>query len=228
MSERLRTARIRAGKSARQLASELGCSPSLISQIERGKATPSVSRLFAMATALGISMDSLFPETGPGRRTPVIAEHEQSSDVVLRRDDRPTIDLEHDVRWERLTPRSERDVEFREVFYEVGGGSPDSERAIQHNGRDYAVIIEGELTAQIGFEKYVLHPGDSLAFDATIPHQFWNQGTRRVRAVFVLIERDSRDAETGPGATGARAPEWRLSGAAKGQKGQHDEPKRTR
>jgi transcriptional regulator with XRE-family HTH domain len=190
MSERIRAARIRTGMSARQLAAELGCSPSLISQIERGKATPSVSRLYAMTTALGISMDSLFAESPEARREPARAVGEQASDIVLRRADRPAINLEHDVRWERLTPRSERNIEFREVFYEVGGGSPGSERAIQHNGRDYAVIIEGDLSAQVGFERFVLRSGDSIAFDATIPHQFWNQGTQLVRAVFVLVNRD--------------------------------------
>jgi len=176
--------------SARQLASELGCSPSLISQIERGKATPSVSRLYAMTTALGISMDSLFAESAETPREPARAAGEPASDIVLRSADRPAIDLEHDVRWERLTPRPERNMEFREVFYEVGGGSPGSERAIQHNGRDYAVIIEGELSAQVGFERFVLRAGDSIAFDATIPHQFWNEGTQRVRAVFVLVNRE--------------------------------------
>jgi transcriptional regulator with XRE-family HTH domain len=189
MSERLRSARIRTGMSARRLAADLGCSPSLISQIERGKAVPSVSRLFAMTTALGISMDSLFPDAQPRPGLRAAPEREQPGGLVLHRDDRPAIDLEHGVRWERLTPHPEQNVEFREVFYEIGGGSPGSERAIQHNGRDYAVIIEGELTAQIGFEKVVLRPGDSLAFDAAVPHQFWNQGTQRVRAVFVLIDR---------------------------------------
>ena len=196
MSERLRAARIKTAKTARQLAAEVGCSPSLISQIERGKATPSVSTLFAMATALGISMDSLFPEADATHRVPAITEREQSSDLVLRRYDRPAIQLEHDVRWERLTPHAERDVEFREVFYEVGGGSPGAERAIQHNGRDYAVVIDGELTAQIGFDKFVLRAGDSLAFDATIPHRFWNQGSERVRAVFVLLDHNSRDSDS--------------------------------
>jgi transcriptional regulator with XRE-family HTH domain len=189
MSERLRAARVSTGKSARRLAAELGCSPSLISQIERGKAVPSVGRLFAMTTALGISMDSLFPETQPDLRAK--PEREQPDSLILHRQDRPAIDLEHGIRWERLTRHPEQGVEFREVFYEVGGGSPDSERAIQHNGRDYAVIIEGELTARIGFEKFLLRQGDSLAFDATIPHQFWNQGSRRVRAVFVMTDRRS-------------------------------------
>ncbi|HUZ52093.1 MAG TPA: helix-turn-helix domain-containing protein [Streptosporangiaceae bacterium] len=189
ISERLRAARIEAGKTARQLAAEVGCSPSLISQIERGKAAPSVSTLFAMATALSVSMDSLFPEADASRRAPAITEHEQFGGIVLRRADRPAIELEHDVRWERLTPRPERDVEFREVFYEAGGGSSGAERAIQHNGRDYAVVIDGELTAQIGFETFVLRAGDSLAFDATIPHRFWNEGKERVRAIFVLLDR---------------------------------------
>lgn len=187
MAERLRDARLRAGISARQLALRLGCSPSAISQIERGKAAPSVSRLYAIATALGISLDSLFPDPGRPRAQPA-GDDAALSDIVVRRENRPGINLERGIRWERLTPHTERNFEFREVFYDTGGGSPGAERAIQHNGRDYAVIVEGELTAQVGFERLVLHPGDSIAFDATIPHLFWNQGTQRVRAVFVLAD----------------------------------------
>jgi transcriptional regulator with XRE-family HTH domain len=193
MADRLRDARLRAGISARQLALQLGCSPSLISQIERGKATPSVARLYAITTALGISMDSLFPETDAQKQPDPAAAARDS--IIVRREDRPVINLERGVRWERLTPHTEQNFEFREVFYDAGGGSPGSEQAIYHNGRDYAVIIEGQLTAQIGFDRYILYPGDSVAFDATIPHQFWNQGTQRVRAIFMLVDRDRRNSE---------------------------------
>ena len=188
MAERLRDARARSGMSARQLALQVGCSASLISQIERGKAAPSVSRLYSIATALGVSMDSLFPEADTPAPGPP-DEPGTADDIVVRCERRSVISLERGVRWERLTPQSERSFEFREVFYQPGGGSPDTERAIQHNGRDYAVIIEGVLTAQIGFDRFVLRPGDSIAFDATIPHLFWNQGSERVRAVFALTDR---------------------------------------
>ncbi|MGI9005746.1 MAG: helix-turn-helix domain-containing protein [Streptosporangiaceae bacterium] len=188
MAERLRDARMRSGLSARQLAVKVGCSASLISQIERGKAAPSVSRLYAIAMALGISMDSLFPDIAPTGHMRAEGD-EAASGIVVRHRSRSVINLERGVRWERLTPRTERSFEFREVFYEMGGGSPGTEQAIQHNGRDYAVIIEGELTAHIGFERFVLRPGDSIAFDATIPHQFWNQGPQRARAVFALTDR---------------------------------------
>ena len=46
---------------------------------------------------------------------------------------------------------------------------PEAEHAIQHTGQEYAVIIEGALSTQIGFEQYVLEEGDSLTFDSAIP-----------------------------------------------------------
>src|SRR5579862_6776838 len=57
---RLRDRRLELGMTARELARRVDCSPSLISQVERGRAVPSVSTLWALVTALRISMDRLF------------------------------------------------------------------------------------------------------------------------------------------------------------------------
>jgi transcriptional regulator with XRE-family HTH domain/quercetin dioxygenase-like cupin family protein len=66
LGERLRDARLVRGVSLRSLARELGVSPSLISQIETGKSQPSVSTLYAMTSALGISIEHVFePRTDP-------------------------------------------------------------------------------------------------------------------------------------------------------------------
>src|SRR6478752_5474213 len=59
MGERLRAARTARGLSLRVLASRLGVSPSLISQIETGRANPSVSTLYAIAAELDVSLDEL-------------------------------------------------------------------------------------------------------------------------------------------------------------------------
>src|ERR1039457_6236424 len=45
-----------------ELAREVGVTPSLISQIERGQSRPSVSTLFAMAQALEVPVDAFFRE----------------------------------------------------------------------------------------------------------------------------------------------------------------------
>src|SRR6188508_2005932 len=59
MGERLREARQARKLSLRTLAERLGVSPSLISQIETGRANPSVSTLYAIAAELDVSLDEL-------------------------------------------------------------------------------------------------------------------------------------------------------------------------
>jgi transcriptional regulator with XRE-family HTH domain len=59
---RLRAARHRRGVSVRGLAREIGVSASLISQIETDKSSPSVSTLYAISTALGLSLEELFSD----------------------------------------------------------------------------------------------------------------------------------------------------------------------
>ena len=189
---RLRHRRLELGLTARELARRVDCSPSLISQVERGKAVPSVSTLWALVTALRISMDRLFDPAQDDPASPGTASAASDSAAdspVLRRYARPRITLERGVVWERLTAAAEKDLEFLEVCYGVGQSVPDAEHAIQHTGQEYAVIIEGALSTQIGFEHYVLEVGDSLTFDSTIPHRFWNAGDVPARAIWVIINR---------------------------------------
>jgi transcriptional regulator with XRE-family HTH domain len=187
---RLRQRRLELGMTARELARRVDCSPSLISQVERGRAVPSVSTLWALVTALRISMDRLFDPAQDGVASSDAGATDAVSDgPVLRRNARPRITLERGVVWERLTAVAEKDMEFLEVCYGVGQSVPEAEHAIQHTGQEYAVIIEGALSTQIGFEQYVLEVGDSLTFDSTIPHRFWNAGDVPARAIWVIINR---------------------------------------
>ncbi|MGN9909100.1 helix-turn-helix domain-containing protein [Phytohabitans sp. LJ34] len=73
---RLRAERIRRGVSIRALARDIGVSASLISQIETEKSSPSVSTLYAISTALGISIEELFgpPTAGETADPPAAAE----------------------------------------------------------------------------------------------------------------------------------------------------------
>jgi len=194
---RLRQRRLELGITARELARRVDCSPSLISQVERGRAVPSVSTLWALVTALRISMDRLFDPAhdGPvnaadtGDVAAASADGEGSAGPVLRQDARPRITLERGVVWERLTAAAEKDIEFLDVCYPVGQSVPEAGHAIQHTGQEYAVIIEGALSTQIGFEQYVLEVGDSLTFDSAIPHRFWNAGKVPARAIWVILNR---------------------------------------
>jgi transcriptional regulator with XRE-family HTH domain len=199
LGARLRDARLRRGIGVRELSRKTACSASLISQIELGKIAPSVSTLYTLTSFLGVSMDSLFvidqedaspalPPERPAAPTSVSTPTFAENGIVQRRNTRPHISLEHRVRWERLNPVPESAAEFLEVFYDVGGGSVSGDQAIRHNGREYGLVLEGYLSIQVGFETYVLEAGDSIAFDSTVPHRFWNSGEVPVRAVWFELK----------------------------------------
>jgi mannose-6-phosphate isomerase-like protein (cupin superfamily)/DNA-binding XRE family transcriptional regulator len=195
---RLREARTAGGLSVRELARRIGCSASLISQIERGVSVPSVGVLYSLATELGSSLDYLLFGSGPGpgcgtdtvpaAPAPAVPPPAVPPAAVVQRGrDRKIIDLASGVRWERLTPQSEAMTDFLEVIYSPGGHSTDERRPLRHDGREYALIISGTLTANVGFESYDLDPGDSIAFDAAVPHEYLNKTGEIVRAISVVV-----------------------------------------
>lgn len=107
--------------------------------------------------------------------------------LVQRADARRVIDLASGVRWERLTRGADDRVDFLEVIYQPGGHSTDSRQPLRHDGYEYGVILSGRLWASIGFDSYELGPGDSIAFDSAIPHEYWNTSADQVHAVWVVV-----------------------------------------
>jgi len=206
LGPRLRLAREERRLSARELARRIGCSASLISQIERGISVPSVGVLYSLATELGSSLDHLLfgsdqaqradqqPTTGaPGQAGPTAnpdgphAQVPHPPGIVQRADGRKIIDLASGVRWERLTPGTDAMTDFLEVVYSPGGHSTDERRPLRHDGREYGLIISGTLQANVGFESYELGPGDSIAFDSATPHEYLNKTGEPVHAIWVVV-----------------------------------------
>ena len=209
LGPRLRRVREERGLSVRELARRINCSASLISQIERGRSAPSVGILYAIATELRASLDFLFGAAagedamlatahGDGhlrlaRTAPYGAKSGGGPDwpeghgVVQRAGFRRTIDLASGVRWERLTPGADDRVDFLEVIYEPSGHSTDARRPLRHDGQEYGLIISGRLQASVGFETFELGPGDSIAFDSSLPHQYWNSTGADTRAIWVVV-----------------------------------------
>jgi DNA-binding XRE family transcriptional regulator/mannose-6-phosphate isomerase-like protein (cupin superfamily) len=209
LGPRLRRVRQDRGLSGRELARRISCSPSLISQIERGVSVPSVGMLYALASELRASMDFLFGVIPSGELTMTAHGGGRARDaagngdaagtgsaatgwpaghgIVQRAGARRTIDLASGVRWERLTPGADERVDFLEVVYEPRGEPASPGRALRHDGYEYGLIVSGTLQAQVGFESYELGEGDSIAFDSATPHEYWNTSPAEVRAVWAVV-----------------------------------------
>jgi transcriptional regulator with XRE-family HTH domain len=193
--------------SLRALARDVGVSPSLISQIEHGKATPSVGTLYAIVSELGISFDELFFDEprGPAERAEASVERHADSGnertasshwqapsegPVLRSANRLTLTLATGVRWERLTASHDPGVEFLYCAYPVGGESCPTDKLMTHSGSEYGIVLEGRLGATVGNEEYELAPGDSIAFQSTTPHRIWTIGKQAAVAIWTVVGRD--------------------------------------
>lgn len=193
VGERLRARRRDKGLSLRDLAERLGVSPSLISQIERGRARPSVSTLFAIVTELDASLDELLfnDERPSGGSSATPSEPEARPSPVQQAATRHHIRLASGVVWERLTTTSQPGVEFLFVVYDVGGASSPGDTYQSHSGYEWGYVISGVLEVIIGFDRYVLQPGDAVSLDSSVPHRLANIGDTPVHAIWFVLGRDA-------------------------------------
>jgi len=187
VGSRLRAERERLGISLRELARRVGVSASLVSQIELDRVNPSVSTLYALVTELGMTMSDVFGDGRPGERA--VPQLVRADGLAQRPDTRSVINLASGVRWERLTPQSDPDVEFLYVTYPVGAESCPADALMTHGGREYGYVSSGTLGVRVGFDEYELDPGGSIAFDSSSPHRLWTIGDEPVHAVWVVIGR---------------------------------------
>jgi len=203
VGERLREARQRRGISLRALARDIGVSASLISQIETGKSQPSVSTLYAITSALGISVEHVFEArrtrpAAPAERAPgpapaslleVIGSARGSRvGPLVRPAQRQVLALDSGVTWERLGHLPTTQVDFLLITYEPGGSSSSSGLPMRHSGSEYGYLTSGELVLTLGFDEHLLRPGDAVCFESTRPHRYRNDGAAPAIGVWFVVE----------------------------------------
>ena len=216
IGEKLRAARQERQMSLRELANKAEVSASMLSQIETGKVFPSVRSLYGIATALSVSVDYFFPDLGNNNNlysenlvgsaseemtasemrdarlretteTAAILPYTKQTSPIVHANSRPIIELKGGVTWSRLTALAENGAEFLEITYVPGAMS--GENMSHHEGREFGMILEGELAIELGFETYTLSAGDSIIFESTTPHRLANKGKGQMRAIWVVLSR---------------------------------------
>lgn len=211
IGEKLHAAREREKKSLRELAAQAEISASMLSQIENGKVFPSVRSMYNIAAALNVPVDYFFPDTQePAERTLPLEQMTASeireakltgtldpdvlgfdgsspppSAPVVHRAMRPVIQLKGGVTWARLTAQPEPGAEFLEITYAPGATS--GAMLSHHMGREFGLVLDGELMVELAFERYALKPGDSIIFDSTTPHRLTNTGAAPMHALWVVL-----------------------------------------
>jgi transcriptional regulator with XRE-family HTH domain len=203
LGPRLRAIRLRKGIGLRELARRLDLSPSSISQIETGKMRPSVRTLYALASEFGVTVDEVLYDHAPPQQAAYVVGPGSATAgaepalAVQRAVDRPAITLSSGVKWERLMFWADEDVEFIGATYEPGAASSDADSFVRHSGHEFGHVLSGTLRVVVGFDEFVLGPGDSITFPSSTPHRLSNEGDETVQALWVV--RGRRGESSGAG-----------------------------
>lgn len=165
---RIRQLREDSGKSIKEMTSEIKVTGSLISQIERGKANPSMTTLWAIAHVLKVPIGKFF-------------EPSHSESPVVREKERKVINIQDGVTFYLLSPNSRGKLEVLYMLLEPGGVT--GEELYTHAGEECGLVIKGKIKVALGDDEYLLKKGDSITFQSITPHKVQNIG--KTQAIIV-------------------------------------------
>lgn len=176
VSERVKTQRQQRGWSLEQLAAASGVSRSMLSQVERGEANPTLAVTCKIAQAFGMSLAEFVDVPGAG-----VAIH------VVRSDDRAALyrsDEHCEIR--TLSPlHLEKDVEFYQVRLKPAGALTSAPHF--QGTREFLTVEQGKVRVTSGTERSELNRGDSASYRADVPHVLENLGKSDATVFLVVI-----------------------------------------
>lgn len=142
------------------LAATAGLSPGLLSQIERGMGNPSFTTLIKLAHALDVPVGRFFVS-------------EKKTGALVRAGEHPRLLLaEENLVYELLTPHM--NGRFGMIRAQVAAGWSNETEPFMHEGEECVTITRGILRVTIAGDPYELREGDSLTYEAGLPHWYHN------------------------------------------------------
>ena len=178
LGERIKALRTDQHLQQRQLAEKAELTPSMVSQIESGRLTPSLHTVGKIAAAFGIPIASLFDSAPSG------------SIHVSRQKDYPVVSFDgSSERWAVLGAGLFQG-KVRAVVSTLEGkaSSMVTDKVVIKPGQmKLFYVLEGKVALRYNSDRHVLEAGDSALLDGGAPHGWENLGTRKARALWVIL-----------------------------------------
>lgn len=175
IGDRIKKSRNEKALSLRELASKVELSASFLSQIEQGKASPSIENLKKIATALDVRVSYLIED-----------EEDKVNKEIVKKNDRKYIEsLDSNTKMALLTTTN-MDKTMEPILYEIGPYGESGRSYYSHNGEEFIFIVQGNLDVYINEEVHKLEEGDSLYFKSNQRHRFKNNTDKPTKALWVV------------------------------------------
>lgn len=173
LGQRIAAARSNKGFSLRQLAENISVTPSLLSQIERGLANPSLNTLRMIAISLDIPLFSLFTEPAHVHK------------LITRANSRKKIIFPHS-QWEYMLLSPDLTGAIEMVLMTIPPQSQSSENSLSHTGEEVAYVLSGTVTLYLEDSIETLEKGDSVKIPSGLRHMWKNDSDSNVEVIFAV------------------------------------------
>lgn len=184
VGHKLRELRNKRGFSLRALAERSELNINTLSLVENGKSSPSVGTLQQLALALDIPISTFFESEQVAKQV-----------VFTSGDQRPQATIGNTQMHNLGKDLNRNSVQPFIVDLIPGSGSGD--QMIVHTGHEFVYCLTGTVRYQIEDKGYCLKPGDSLVFEAHLPHCWKNTGDTTAQIILVLYPADESDEPAG-------------------------------
>jgi transcriptional regulator with XRE-family HTH domain len=173
---RIRALREAMGLSLRDLGARSGVSAPTLSQVERGETSPTLAVAAKIAAGLELTLSQL------------LRLDEGEHVAVGRAGERRQLER-GGHRFEELTPPlpgQRADVSLHALEAGAATGGREDPPMHEPGSRETAVVLAGTLVLVVDGTRHELNEGDSVTFDADLPHHFENEGERPTRFLAVI------------------------------------------
>ncbi len=170
----LRAYREKSNRHLGEIAEKAGISTSMLSQIERGKVSPSIDTLMMVCRAQDIDIGELFRRFSPD--SPVRL-HKSGERLKIER---------NGIRYEQLMTTQVVAFPIELFLIEIEAGCATEMSGGGHEGVEMGYVLQGAAQLTVGGSEYRIDESDSIYFSANLAHRLANQGRRLFRAVWSI------------------------------------------
>jgi transcriptional regulator with XRE-family HTH domain len=178
LGERIKALRQERALQQRQLAEKAELTPSMVSQIESGRLTPSLNTLGRIASALSVPIAALFDGETSGRIQ------------VTRRKDCPVVSFDGSSEKWTVLGAGLFEGKIRAVVSTLdprARGVTTDKVVIKPGQMKLFYVLDGTVGLRYNGERQTLEAGDSALLDGGLPHGWENLGTRKARVLWVIL-----------------------------------------
>ncbi len=176
---RIKTLRQERGLLQKQVAEKAGLTPSMVSQIESGRLTPTLRTLRKLADAFGVSIPELLEPPAGGQRI-----------HISRKREHPIVSFDDSAERWMVLGAGLFEGKIRAVVATLEGkarGVSTDKVRIRPGQMKLFYVLQGKVALRYAGEVYRMSEGDSALLDGASPHSWDNLGRRRARVLWVIL-----------------------------------------